>query len=147
MSIARTTDRWLGQPSCQLPSRRGIHPSAAESRLTARLTLENVPDQRRDSGLKWLRGSEHFKWLEAAWQAYTPAFQSELVIGPIRDGVELRLGKLSDPPRKEWSIVIGDCLQNFRSALDHMVWQLAPQKARVTTGTTLAFPIFAHPKQ
>jgi len=94
-----------------------------------------------------LRGSEHFKWLEAAWQAYTPAFQSELVIVPIRDGVELRLGKLSDPPRKEWSIVIGDCVQNFRSALDHMVWQLAPQKARVTTGTTLAFPIFAHPKQ
>lgn len=104
-----------------------------------------MPDDRRDSGLKWQRGSEHFEWLVEAWAKYTPAFQSELVVVPIPGGVELRLGRISDPPRKEWSLVIGDCVQNFRSALDHMVWQLAPQKARRDAPTSLEFPIFLDP--
>jgi hypothetical protein len=106
-----------------------------------------VPDERRDSCLKWRRGSQHFEWLEAAWKAYTPTFQSQLVVMPISGGRELRLAKLSDPPGKEWSPVIGDCVQNLRSALDHMVWQLAPQEARLTTPSHLEFPIFSDPQK
>jgi len=106
-----------------------------------------MPDERRDSGLKWKRGSDHFEWLEDAWKRYTPSFKSELRVVPISGGIELRLGKLSDPPRKEWSLVIGDCVQNLRSALDHMVWQLAPQRARVTTPTDREFPIFSDAKK
>ena len=102
-----------------------------------------MPDERRDSGLKWRRGSQHFEWLEAEWKAYTPSFQSGLQVMLISGGVELRLGKLSDPPSKEWSPVIGDCVQNFRSALDHMVWQLAPGSARLASPTSLDFPIFS----
>jgi len=64
---------------------------------------------------------------------------------PITGGVELRLGVLSEPPRREWSLVIGDCVQNFRSALDHMVWQLAPGTARAANPTALEFPIFSDP--
>ncbi len=106
-----------------------------------------MPDERRDSGLKWRRGSQHFEWLEAEWKAYTPNFHSELQVVPINGGVELRLGKLSDAPGKEWSAVIGDCIQNLRSALDHMVWQLAPKTARLTTPTALEFPIFGDSKK
>lgn len=104
-----------------------------------------MPDERRDSGLKWKRGSEHFEWLEAAWQQYTLRFQSALDVVPISGEVELRLGTLSAPPRREWSLVIGDCVQNFRSALDHMVWQLAPAAARIANPTALEFPIFSDP--
>jgi hypothetical protein len=106
-----------------------------------------MPDERRDSGLKWKRGSDHFEWLVAAWQRYTPSFHSALDVVPITGGVELRLGRLSEPPRREWSLVIGDCVQNFRSALDHMVWQLAPESARIANPTALEFPIFSDPSR
>jgi hypothetical protein len=102
-----------------------------------------MPDDRRDSGLKWRRGSEHFEWLEDAWDKYTPNFRSELDFVPIRGGVEIRLGKLSDPPQREWSLVIGDCVQNLRSALDHMVWQLVSTSTRQNNPTSLEFPIFS----
>jgi hypothetical protein len=103
-----------------------------------------VPDERRDSGIKWRRGSQHFEWLESEWKAYMPRFQSDLRVVPISGGVELRLGKISDPPGKDWSPVIGDCVQNFRSALDHMVWQLAPTTAREANPSGLEFPIFSN---
>jgi hypothetical protein len=102
-----------------------------------------MPDERRDSGLKWRRGSQHFDWLEAEWKAYIPRFQSDLQIVPISGGVELRLGKISNPPGKEWSAVIGDCIQNLRAALDHMVWQLAPASMRLGNPRNLEFPIFS----
>jgi len=102
-----------------------------------------VPDERRDSGLKWRRGSQHFDWLEAEWNAYTPRFQSDMRVVPIAGGAELRLGKITEPPGKAWSPVIGDCVQNLRAALDHMVWQLAPASARRDYPRSLEFPIFS----
>lgn len=42
------------------------------------------------------------------------------------------------PPVVEWGLLIGDCVHNMRSALDHLAWELAgPEPPRKTE-----FPIF-----
>lgn len=46
-------------------------------------------------------------------------------------------GVIRDKPPSEWSPIIGDCLNNLRSSLDHMAWALANGEGRQT-----AFPIF-----
>lgn len=43
-------------------------------------------------------------------------------------------------PDRMWSIRIGDVVHNFRSALDHLIWELAGRPKR--PGTKVQFPIF-----
>lgn len=49
-------------------------------------------------------------------------------------------------PPLAWSTIIGDCLQNMRSALDHLVWQLALSHTGSSLPANIAgnsgFPIF-----
>jgi hypothetical protein len=57
-----------------------------------------------------------------------------------------RVKILKHPPSVQWGVFIGDCLFNFRSALDHLAYDLAvahrgsPLPASVEKGS--AFPIF-----
>jgi hypothetical protein len=44
---------------------------------------------------------------------------------------------IREKPPADWSPLIGECLYNIRSSLDHMVWALADGK-----GNKTAFPIF-----
>jgi hypothetical protein len=49
---------------------------------------------------------------------------------------------VSETPPLALSVIIGDCLQNMRSALDHLVWQLALRSGKRTTPSRLtAFPV------
>jgi hypothetical protein len=48
-------------------------------------------------------------------------------------------GRPLDPP-VEWNVIIGDALYNFRSALDHLAWQLVLANGNTPTRHT-AFPI------
>ncbi len=49
---------------------------------------------------------------------------------------------VSETPPLAFGIIIGDCLQNMRSALDHLVWQLALRSGKRTTPSRLtAFPV------
>jgi hypothetical protein len=101
-----------------------------------------VPNETRDPGLKWRRGSAHFDGIEREWKEFTTAFHSQLAVVPKDDLVELRLQSFSDPPRTEWGLLIGDGVQNFRAALDYMVWILASKQQRADTPQSLEFPIF-----
>ncbi len=51
-----------------------------------------------------------------------------------------RRSERSRPP--EWSPIIGDIVHNWRSALDHLAWQLVIRNGRKPSGST-AFPIFS----
>ena len=48
----------------------------------------------------------------------------------------------ADPPA-ELSLLIGDCVYNFRSSLDHLAWGLVRQNGQTPTNRT-EFPIFLH---
>jgi hypothetical protein len=52
----------------------------------------------------------------------------------------VRLKDVKEPPA-EWSLLIGDCVQNLRSSLDHLAFQLARLTTRVPPPGT-EFPIF-----
>lgn len=45
-------------------------------------------------------------------------------------------------PDAEWSVVIGDCIQNLRAALDHVAWSLTPVDIRTSFPKRPQFPIF-----
>lgn len=48
------------------------------------------------------------------------------------------IGRVRDKPPSTWSPVIGDCLNNMRSSLDHLAWGLAGSR-----GGKTAFPLFS----
>jgi hypothetical protein len=45
------------------------------------------------------------------------------------------------PPDELWGPIIGDAVHNLRSALDHLVWELATPHARAETPRRIEFPI------
>jgi hypothetical protein len=49
---------------------------------------------------------------------------------------------LTEPVPVNWPLLIGDCVHNLRSALDHLAWQLAGAKP---DDRTTMFPIFDDP--
>lgn len=114
---------------------------------------EKVPDYRQSWGAKYERGCTHFKALERRWDTYTKQLLTPgRVLGPgvmpsgtriwqEGDRVHCELGKVGDPPGSDWSLVIGDCIQNFRSGLDHIIWELSSDDARQKYRTQTQFPI------
>jgi hypothetical protein len=59
----------------------------------------------------------------------------------------LRLGEEARQPPPDWGVVIGECVYNFHSALDHLALQLAVANTRgrlpKTIAESSAFPIFS----
>jgi hypothetical protein len=49
-------------------------------------------------------------------------------------------GVIRQEPPPEWAPVLGDCLNNLRSSLDHLAWGLAGERGKKT-----AFPLFSKP--
>lgn len=45
------------------------------------------------------------------------------------------------PPPLEWSLLVGDFVQNLRAALDHLIWQMIRANGQKPGGRS-AFPIF-----
>jgi hypothetical protein len=105
-----------------------------------------VPNPQRDSGLKYRRGCDHFAPLETEWQRFTQGFNSELQTTVLPGELQFRLGRFSELPTSEWSVVVGDCVQNFRAALDHMAWHLSVRE-RGAHPTRIEFPIFGDQAQ
>lgn len=48
------------------------------------------------------------------------------------------------PPGDDWALLVGDSVHNFRSALDHVAWQLA-LLTTATPANRTQFPIFRDP--
>lgn len=96
--------------------------------------------------VKGKRAQEHLNWLKAELEWF-------------REGRPYRVGtKVSgDPPMNElicesvdsiplkWSVVIGECVNGYRSALDHIVYFLAEKRGKATGKTE--FPIFVDPQK
>lgn len=89
---------------------------------------------------KYRRGEYHLLQLGYAVQAFLSANPySAFEEVENKDGgiVHTWRGRIAAEPPADWSPVIGECLYNFRSALDHITWGLARAKGRKT-----AFPTF-----
>jgi|SRR5579864_426105 len=49
-------------------------------------------------------------------------------------------------PQREWGLIIGDCIHNARSALDHLIWELSEIfSGPAPTDTDTQFPIYDAP--
>ncbi len=97
---------------------------------------------------KIARAKEHLDALKASVDAFVGEGKAYAVIKEVnREAGEyvFRLNILNDPPLVYWSLIVGDCLHNTRTALDHLIWGLAaknhPKKIPGQT-TKLVFPIF-----
>lgn len=80
--------------------------------------------------------------METEWRQFTTRFSSDLKVTAVNGEMHLRLGRFSELPTRAWSVVVGDCVQNFRAALDHMAWQLSSVQERRSHPTRIEFPIF-----
>ena len=50
---------------------------------------------------------------------------------------------VQERPPTAWSVIIGDCLQNARAALEHLAWELScPEYGGSEPNTDTAFPIY-----
>jgi hypothetical protein len=91
---------------------------------------------------KFRRAEHHFEQLTGLVQGFlsTDPYGAveEIEDQPAGGVVHTWRGVIRDKPPPEWSPIIGDCLNNLRSSLDHMAWGLAGGR-----GDRTAFPIFS----
>lgn len=67
---------------------------------------------------------------------FSDAFYVEQSADQRQGTIDFTLRVRTPPPLDEWSLLLGDCVHNLRSALDHLAWQL---DSKPDSGT--AFPI------
>jgi hypothetical protein len=112
-----------------------------------------MPDARYSWGQKFERASTHFSQLERQWGRYTKSvlnpgrlpsgggYSSGVTVWRDGNTWNWALGEVADPPDAEWSLVVGDCVQNLRSALDHLIWHLSTEDERKSHPKQIQFPI------
>lgn len=83
-------------------------------------------DPLRSFHVKLGRARVHLAALNAAIDSFTDERGYEVVktAHPDEGVYEFRLRLHRDPPTTEWAMLIGDCVHNMRSALDHLFWAL-----------------------
>ena len=97
--------------------------------------------------VKLARAETHLDAIRQAVETIT-ARGPELIPGEF-DTREHRFVFLAqhDSARGDWlGPMIGDCVHNFRAALDYLLWELSSPTYRSTHGTRIEFPIFADPE-
>src|SRR5438132_4480841 len=93
------------------------------------------------SRLKWERAKQHLEALDAEigpWPRRKP-YRVRPESNAEKTEAILRVDLLDVPPL-EWGVVVGDIVHNWRSALDHLAWQLASLSSSPPKQTE--FPIF-----
>jgi hypothetical protein len=77
------------------------------------------------------------RWYEAG--AYTWA-------GEVQDNGHRHIWRAVNPPANnpQWSAMVGDCVHNLRSALDHLAWQLVRLSGTDKPPPNINFPIYNH---
>jgi hypothetical protein len=100
--------------------------------------------------LKLARAQEHLKTLYGEWEAF--GNRQPYVIADECKVQErhhafpngmlhvFRIHVQEQVPAT-WSILVGDCLQNMRAALDHLAWALAKRNLQRQPPTSTSFPI------
>lgn len=88
------------------------------------------------------RAEFHLKQLEAAIEVWRDSRPATATGHENADRTEITFTcRFSTvPDLTGWGLIIGDCVHNLRSALDHVVWQAAGIAGRAPSGTE--FPIF-----
>lgn len=91
---------------------------------------------------KLVRAEEHLDTLDVELEAYWDSDPGKVVrqFDPDDAMVTILSLKSRSPPLR-LSIIIGDCIHNLRSCLDHLAWQLVLAGGSIPT-TRTAFPIF-----
>lgn len=85
-----------------------------------------LPEQLEGVRLKLTRAHGHLTALQHEVQAFRDREPYRVSCNREANGTELVYTvRVVENPPIAWSLVIGDCLQNMRSALDHLAWQLA----------------------
>lgn len=102
---------------------------------------------------KLRRADEHLECLQSAMERLLHPKRYEITEQTDTKSGE-RFYELLDPPDlpAEWSLLIGDCVSNARSAIDHLAWQIASRntakaakaasKSRPRPPKDTEFPIF-----
>src|SRR5215204_6470685 len=96
--------------------------------------------------LKFARANEHFEALKDEVERFIESNPYVLIrhfeMDPGGDvgHHSLRI-QVRDAPPARWSLILGDCLHNLRSSLDHLIWDLSFRTSGDSTLRT-EFPIF-----
>jgi hypothetical protein len=98
-------------------------------------------------GWKRLRARQHFDTLHGEIDDFltTRPFRLSTQFAPHARKYLIKAHVLKEPPLS-LSVLIGDCLYNLRSALDHLAWQLAIYNGNQPSSHT-EFPIFLEQKR
>jgi hypothetical protein len=106
--------------------------------------IEMIPEGHSLEGvrLKLEKAQEHLVTLDCETSAFLESEPYTVTGKPEAEGTEyvFNVQVVRDPP-PVWSTIIGDCLQNMRSALDHLAWQLVLKSGNTPKRGT-SFPIF-----
>jgi hypothetical protein len=102
-----------------------------------------MTDSLAGARLKLLRAREHLEVLGDELAAFTAGEPYRIAHEPNADGSEhiFRTQVLKEPPTL-LSVIIGDALQNMRSALEHLVWGLAFKDKGSEPSRSTSFPIY-----
>jgi hypothetical protein len=95
--------------------------------------------------LKVKRANEHIRDLEGLildFLTHDPKPYSISIHDEAESGDQVYVVHVAATPPEEWGLIIGDCVHNLRSALDHLAWQLV-ESNRQTPSENTTFPISA----
>jgi hypothetical protein len=107
----------------------------------------SFPDEHRLAGMraKLERAREHLITLNSEVSAFLERKPYEIFQETWRGGRELIFKiRVQERPPIAWSAIVGDCVQNLRSALNYLAWELARLEEAPPYHT--AFPIYVTPK-
>jgi hypothetical protein len=136
-----------GDPSGRNPTRNVKRVQRGESETTVATTDRDL------SGvlIKLDRAEAHIETVReqiAAFREREPApfgFRAETAPGPDNSFEYVLYAVVRELPPRELAPIIGDAIHNMRSALDHLVYALAPPEVREKSRTQ--FPIFTDESQ
>jgi hypothetical protein len=109
--------------------------------------LSMIPERLHGPFLKIDRAIQHFEFLQAQMDAFAESEAASVRTEVDREARCYTLWITQEKPIPlEWSVIIGDVAHNLRSALDHLVWQLAllNLEGRRAPGD-IYFPIYSDP--
>jgi hypothetical protein len=110
------------------------------------IVLETIPNGHPLEGvrLKLTRAEEHLVMLDSQIFAFLQDEPYTVSYERKPDGSEhVYKVHVAERMPADFGVIVGDCLQNMRSALDHLVWQLAIRsgKRTETPARQTAFPV------
>lgn len=92
--------------------------------------------------LKLARAREHFKLVEAKVAGYIYDRPYSIVMKDDPSGDKIPVVDITQEPPAEIVAIFGDGLQNLRSALDHLAWQIVQLLGGTPIEGETRFPIF-----